>query len=234
MRYAVFGAKGRMGSLIIREAAGLSFELAAALDRGSEMSIPAGTEVILDFSSPSAWKDLDRALSGTRAALVSGTTGLDDACREMLGRWSRERPVFHSSNMSTGVFVLNRLVGQARSMLDEGFDVELVEIHHRNKVDSPSGTALALLGGLPGEAVFGRHGNTGVRSDREVGVHSLRGGDVLGEHQVHLLGPGERLCLTHITTDRRVLALGALRAASFIAGMAPGLYGMEDMLGHRS
>lgn len=234
MRYAVFGALGRMGSSVLREAQGLSLELTAALDRGSDMEIPEGTDVVLDFSAPSAFCDLDSALTGSRAALVSGTTGLDDACRAMLERWSRERPVFYSSNMSTGVFVLNRLVKQARAMLGEGFDVELVEIHHRNKVDSPSGTAMALLEGSPGSVVFGRLGNTGVRSASEVGVHSLRGGDVFGEHQVHLLGQGERLCLTHMTTDRSVLALGALRAARFVAGMGPGLYGMEDMLGHGS
>lgn len=234
MRYAVFGALGRMGSSVVTEARGQSIELTAFLDRGSEMEIPQGTDAILDFSTPSAWGDLDRALSGSRAALVSGTTGLDDTCRAMLGRWSGERPVFYSSNMSTGVFVLNRLVRQARAMLGAGFDVELVEIHHRNKVDSPSGTAMALLDGSPGNVVYGRQGITGVRSEGEVGVHSLRGGDVFGEHQVHLLGQGERLCLTHLTTDRRVLALGALRAARFVAGLAPGLYGMEDMLGHGS
>jgi 4-hydroxy-tetrahydrodipicolinate reductase len=152
----------------------------------------------------------------------------------MLERWSRERPVFYSSNMSTGVFVLNRLARQAREMLGEGFDVEIIEIHHRNKLDSPSGTAVALLEGSSGDVVYGRRGNTGVRSSTEVGVHSLRGGDVAGEHQVHLLGQGERLCLTHMTTDRRVLALGAIRAAGFLARQAPGLYGMEDMLGSGS
>jgi 4-hydroxy-tetrahydrodipicolinate reductase len=234
MRYAVFGAMGRMGVSVTTEARGQSIELTALLDRGSDMEIPDGTDVVRDFSAPSAWDDLDRALSGSQAALVSGTTGLDNVCRGMLGRWSGERPVFYSSNMSTGVYVLGRLVRQARAMLGEGFDAELVEIHHRNKADSPSGTAMALLEGLPGAVVYGRQGITGVRSADEVGVHSLRGGDVFGEHQVHLLGQGERLCLTHMTTDRRVLALGALRAARFIAGMAPGLYGMEDMLGHRS
>lgn len=234
MRYAVLGAAGRMGSLVIREAENLSYELTASLDIGSVMKVPEDTDVILDFSAPSAWTGLDRLLSGTGAALVSGTTGLDDGCRLMLSRWAADRPVFYSSNMSTGVFVLDRLVRLACSMLDEGFDVELVEVHHRNKVDSPSGTAATLLGGLPGAAVYGRHGNTGVRPVREVGVHSLRGGDVLGEHQVHFMGSGERLCLTHMTTDRRVLALGALRAACFIVDRAPGLYGMEDMLGHSS
>lgn len=231
MRYAVFGAMGRMGALIIREARSLAFELTASLDLGSNMDIPEDTDVVLDFSSPSAWSDLDRVLSGSRAALVSGTTGIDDSCRALLKRWSLERPVFYSSNMSTGVFVLNRLARQARAMLGDGFDVEIVEIHHRNKLDSPSGTAIALLEGSTGDVVYGRRGITGVRSENEVGVHSLRGGDVAGEHQVHLLGQGERLCLTHMTTDRRVLALGALRAAGFLIGLAPGLYGMEDMLG---
>lgn len=231
MRCAVFGAMGRMGSLFIQEAEGLSVEITAGLDRGSEPVLPEGTDIVVDFSCPGAWKDLDAVLEGSSAGLVSGTTGLDLDALARLSRWSRERPVFHSPNMSTGVFVLNRLVRQARHMLGDGFDMEVVEIHHRNKRDSPSGTALSLIEGMPEPRVFGRNGDTGRRPCDQIGVHSLRGGDVPGEHQVHLLGDGERLCLSHSATGRRVFALGALRAARFLMGKPPGLYGMEEMLG---
>ncbi len=234
MKCAVFGATGRMGRILIHEASAQSIEITAQIDRGSELVLPPETEVLIDFSTPGAWDDLNILLGGSRAALVSGTTGLGERHWSLIEQWSLERPVFYSSNMSTGVFVLNRLVRQARAMLGAGFDMELVEIHHRNKADSPSGTALLLLDGMPETRVFGRSGNTGVRPGGEIGVHSLRGGDVHGEHQVHLLGQGERLCMTHIATDRRVFALGALRAARFLSGRPPGLFGMEDMFGERT
>lgn len=231
MKCAVFGALGRMGRLLTEEAPLFSIEITAGLDRGSPPVLPAGTDIVLDFSSPDAWKDLDTVLDCSPAGLVSGTTGLGPDALSMLRRWSLERPVFHSPNMSTGVFVLNSLVRKARDMLGEGFDLEVVEIHHRNKEDSPSGTALSLIQGMPGHRVLGRNGFTGRRPRGDIGVHSLRGGDVPGEHQVHLMGDGERLCLTHSATGRRVFALGALRAALFLIGKPPGLYGMEDMLG---
>lgn len=219
-----------MGAMVIDEAERASFTVTARLDRGSGSELPGQTEVVIDFSSPSAWDDLDLVLRGRSAALVSGTTGLDRKERDLLARWSSERPVFHSPNMSVGVFVMGRLVAEARRMLGEGFDLELIEIHHRNKADSPSGTALSLLEGISGNRVYGRRGLAGPRPVNEIGVHSLRGGDVPGEHQVHLMGDGERLCITHTATGRRVFALGALRAAEFVAGRPPGLYGMEDML----
>ncbi len=231
MTIGVFGASGRMGRLVIQEALAQSVNVAAMIDLDTRQETLQGVEVLVDFSTPGAWGRLGGLLEGTGAALVSGTTGLAPEHRSMLSGWSRDRAVFYSSNMSTGVFVLNRLVREALSMLGGGFDMEIVEIHHRGKADSPSGTASALMEGLPGNRVYGRSGWGSGRPPEEIGVHSLRGGDVPGEHQVHLLGDGERLCLTHAATGRRVFALGALRAAFFVLGKKPGLYGMEDLVG---
>jgi 4-hydroxy-tetrahydrodipicolinate reductase len=234
MKCAVFGVRGRMGGMVVREAEGSSVEVIAGFDRGQKMVLPPETEVVIDFSSPAAWKDLDHLLEGSSAGLVSGTTGLDSSARALLDRWSGERAVFYSANMSPGVFVMKALLREARRMLGDRFDLEVVEIHHRNKADSPSGTALSLLEGMPDRMVFGRNPGSGTRQAGETGVHSLRGGDVYGEHQAHLLGDGERLCITHMATGRRVFALGALNASQFLAGRAPGLYGMEDLFGNHS
>lgn len=237
MKLCVFGSEGRMGRLI-REAAGDS--VAACYDAvppgtPPDVPLPGEVEVVLDFSLPSAWTDLDRLLSGSRAALVTGTTGLGPSHRARLERWATERPVFASSNMSVGIYALGRLLKLAGKMLAEDFVLELVEIHHGSKVDSPSGTALSLVdiweectGG--GSRTMGRSGPTGPRKPDETGIHSLRGGDVTGEHQLHLLGAGERLGLTHIATGRMTFVRGALKAAEFLLGRPPGLYSMADMM----
>ncbi|MCK5131560.1 MAG: 4-hydroxy-tetrahydrodipicolinate reductase [Candidatus Sabulitectum sp.] len=229
-RVAIFGANGRMGRLIAEEASG-RFDLVQAFDAGDEFKLDSSVEVVIDFSLPSAWNDLNTLIAGTDAALVSGTTGLDESERTLLNKWITSRPVFYSSNMSVGIHVLGRLMETASGMLGDSFDRELIEFHHRRKKDSPSGTALSLLKRWDGEKIFGRHGNTGEREFGTVGVHAVRGGDVVGEHHLHFLGDGERLTISHLATDRRVFALGAIRAADFIAGRPPGIYTMEDMLG---
>ncbi len=211
---AVFGAGGRMGGLILREAPG-HLDILQSFDRGDPMELSPEVSVVLDFSLPGAWDNLGKLLRGSSAGLVSGTTGLEPRHQRLLRNWSLERAVFYSSNMSVGIYVLEKLMKQANSMLGDPFDRQLIEFHHSRKVDSPSGTALTLLKNWPGQP----------------GVHSIRGGDVTGEHHLHYLGQGERLVLSHIATDRRVFALGAIRAAEFIVNREPGLYGMEDMLG---
>jgi 4-hydroxy-tetrahydrodipicolinate reductase len=226
---AVFGARGRMGRMMIREAEG-RFAVVEEIDAGHSMELDPSVKVVFDFSLPSAWNDLNRLLSGSSAALVSGTTGLEDSHRKMLRSWSRRIPVFYSSNMSIGVHVMGKAAALAQGLLGEGFDCELIEFHHGGKADSPSGTALGLLEITGGRRVHGRKGITGPREKGTVGVHSVRGGDVPGEHHLYFLGQGERLVLSHIATDRRIFALGALRAAEFVLGKDPGLYGMEDML----
>lgn len=211
---AVFGAAGRMGGLILREAPG-HLDILQTFDRGDTMELASEVRVVLDFSLPGAWDHLNSLLRGSSARLVSGTTGLEPRHHRLLQGWSRERAVFYSSNMSVGIYVLEKLMKQANAMLGDPFDRQLIEFHHSRKVDSPSGTALTLLKNWPGSA----------------GVHSIRGGDITGEHHLHYLGQGERLVLSHIATDRRVFALGAIRGAEFIVNEEPGLYGMEDMLG---
>lgn len=229
-KVAVFGADGRMGRLIIEEAPG-RLDLVQTFDTGDELMLNSSVEVVIDFSLPSAWNNLNTLIAGTDAALVSGTTGLGESERILLNNWKTSRPVFYSSNMSVGIYVLGKLMETASDLLDDSFDRELIEFHHRRKKDSPSGTALSLLKTWDGDKVYGRHGNTGERETGTVGVHAVRGGDVTGEHHLHFLGEGERLTISHLATNRRVFAMGAIRAADFIAGKTPGMYSMEDMLG---
>lgn len=227
---AVFGAMGRMGKLI--QAGSFSnIEIIQTFDQGDALKLKPGVKVLIDFSLPAAWHSLDLLLETGDAALVSGTTGIQEEEKALLKKWAAVRPVFYSSNMSVGIHVMKKLLVQAESMLGESFDVELVEFHHNRKIDSPSGTALKLLEGIPGRRVHGREGAEGPRNSGDVGVHSIRGGDVAGEHHVHFLGQGERLVLSHTATDRKIFAQGALRAVEFVVNKAPGLYGMEDMLG---
>jgi 4-hydroxy-tetrahydrodipicolinate reductase len=236
MKLCVFGSEGRMGRLI-REEAGSS--VVACYDvkppgLGVDTPLPDGVDVVVDFSLPAAWADLDRLISPSSAALVTGTTGLNGHQREMLDSWSVKRAVFASSNMSIGIYVLGKLLARAGEMLGDDFDLEVVECHHSGKVDSPSGTALTLVNIWEesvgkGTRTFGRSGASGPRSPEEIGIHSLRGGDVPGDHQLHLLGRGERLLLAHSATGRRTFAAGALRAAEFITGREPGLYTMDDL-----
>ncbi|MBD3278523.1 MAG: 4-hydroxy-tetrahydrodipicolinate reductase, partial [Candidatus Aegiribacteria sp.] len=177
MKLCVFGSQGRMGKLV-REEAGDS--VIACYDthppaRNAGEALPAETDVVIDFSLPSAWNDLDTLLSSSHIALVSGTTGLGTHEEEMLRRWSRRRPVFYSSNMSRGIYVLGKLLEQAAMMLKDQFSLEIVEYHHSGKVDSPSGTAMTLAeiwqgAGGGSELVMGRSGSAGPRSEDEIGI----------------------------------------------------------------
>jgi len=237
MKLCVFGSSGRMGRLLREEAGDSVVACYDVIPPGMKVDVPLPEEidVVMDFSLPSAWKDLDRLLSTSAAALVTGTTGLGDREKKMLAGWAKVRPVFASSNMSIGIYVLGKLLAYAGEMLAEDFDLEIVECHHSGKVDSPSGTALAFVeiwenSGGGSRRIFGRSGQAGPRSHDETGIHSLRGGDVAGDHQLHLLGKGERLLLSHSATGRRTFAAGALKAAEFLNGKAPGIYTMDDLI----
>jgi 4-hydroxy-tetrahydrodipicolinate reductase len=175
----------------------------------------ARAEAVVDFSAPGATLALAPIAAAAGSALVSGTTGLGDDARGALDRAAARVPVLWEPNMSLGVHVLTELVGRAASALAD-WDAEIVETHHRAKVDAPSGTALRLAESL-GRA--------------NVGIHALRGGDVVGDHTVHLLGGGERLELTHRAANRDVFAHGALRAARWLVGRPPGRYALRDVLG---
>jgi 4-hydroxy-tetrahydrodipicolinate reductase len=191
--------------------------------------------VAIDFSSPSGVVPLATAAARARIAVVSGTTGLDPQATGALEKASEKVAVLWEPNMSVGVQVLADLVREAVARLGPGFDVEVVEAHHRLKTDAPSGTALRLAEvaqAARGDGAYlahGRHGQA-TRPKAQIGMHAVRGGDVIGDHTVHLLGAGERLELTHRATSRELFAHGALRAASWIAGKPAGRYSLRDVI----
>jgi 4-hydroxy-tetrahydrodipicolinate reductase len=217
------GASEPIGVAIVSDAA-------VALDRA---------EVVIDFSTPVAVRALVEVCAARKLGAVVGTTGLDADTGAAIEELAAVAPVVCAPNFSVGVNALWALSAQAVRLLGGEFDLEVVEMHHKHKADAPSGTALELLRvvadarGLDPEwaAVPGRSGDTGARQAGEIGVHSLRGGDVVGDHTLVLAGPGERLELTHRAHTREVFARGALRAAHWTVGRAPGLYGMSDVLG---
>ncbi|MCP4869734.1 MAG: 4-hydroxy-tetrahydrodipicolinate reductase [Proteobacteria bacterium] len=216
-----------MGTAVLRlvgEADGLDLA-----DRAAE------ADVVIDYSHPDWTGPLLEQLAEHPRPLVIGTTGLTGELQEHLRQLSKRVPVVQAANTGTGIAVLRRLVEQAAASLGEGWDIEVLEMHHRKKVDAPSGTAWLLVDAAGGRdrAVPSRVGETGARTDAEIGVQTLRGGDVVGEHTVYLVGHGERLELTHRAWDRDTFARGGVRAARWLlaADRKPGLYSMNDVLG---
>ena len=196
-------------------------------------------DVLVDFSVPDATlAKLDACAEGGKG-LVIGTTGFDDAGLAAIRRAAERVPVLMAPNMSVGVNVAFKLVELAARCLGDEVDVEVFEAHHRHKIDAPSGTAVrfgeilaeALGRDLATDAVYGRGGITGEREARAIGFHSLRGGDIVGEHTVTFAGTGERIEITHRAGSRENFAAGAVRAMRFVAGKPPALYGMDDVLG---
>lgn len=196
-----------------------------------------GAAVVVDFSLPAALPGLLRAAAAAGAAVVSGTTGLQAAQEAAVEEAALRVPVLVAPNFSLGIAVLRALAERAARWLGPAFDLELVELHHRHKVDAPSGTALSLAAALQQarpEATTrrcGREGHVGARGAEEIGVAALRGGDAVGEHTVYLLGAGERLELTHRATSRDIFVHGALRAARWLVEQPPGRYALVDLLG---
>ena len=196
-------------------------------------------EVLIDFTTAESCIANVRTATGAGLAAVVGTTGLTPAQVDELRAMSAVRPIVYAPNMSVGVNLLFKLAEEVARRLGLAYNAEIVEIHHNQKKDSPSGTAVRLaeqvargLGlDYPGDAVFGREGLVGARPERQIGVHAIRGGDVVGEHTVSFIGCGERVELTHKAHSRDNFALGALRAAHFAASASPGLYDMQDVLG---
>lgn len=254
-RVVITGIAGRMGEELWRvacqemrvcagtvrqggPAAALSAKLAVPVEDSLEAALAHDADVVLDFTLPEATIGHARACADAEVPLVIGTTGLGAEHQAALEEAARRIPVVYAPNTSVGIFLLTELVRQAAAMLGDAFDVEIVEAHHRAKKDAPSGTAWQLaraaaevLGrDLEIDGCFGRKGETGPRPIREIGVHTIRGGDVVGEHTVYFLGSGERLELTHRASSRETFARGAVRAARWVVGKAPGLYGMKDVL----
>ena len=196
-------------------------------------------DVWIDFSAPGAAVANAHAAAQAGAAIVIGTTGLSAQDKDAIALAAKKVPIVLAPNMSVGVNVMLRLVADAARALGAAYDVEIVETHHRAKRDAPSGTALRLAEAvaeatgrdLGKSARYERHGDIGPRTTDEIGIQTLRGGDVVGDHTVFFLGQGERIEITHRASSREVLARGAVRAALWLHGRAPGLYDMRDVLG---
>lgn len=248
MNMLLSGALGHMGREVARLAQEAGDRIALGVDAQSgaadfplyrsfdEVQSAAG-DVIIDFSRPEGLEPLLRYALREKIPAVLCTTGYTQEQLDEIDRASREIAVFRSANMSVGVALLTALSRRAAEILGDEFDVEIVEAHHNRKADAPSGTALMLLDAVkagydtPHEAVFGRHGRDCRRKQGEIGVHALRGGTVTGEHEVCFFGPSERIKLCHSAENRSVFASGALKAAAFLLGKAPGLYDMSDLVG---
>ena len=250
IRVVLVGAAGRMGRAIEAAAASAGdIEIAARVDVRPEHSEPHGVwsaevspvlargDVVVEFSDPKGARDAAAACAARGAALVSGSTGLSAEDEAVLKAASQGIAIFRASNFSLGVAALREALRVALAAVPPSWDVEVVERHHRLKKDSPSGTALALADdirkarALPASALrYGRQGAAGPRPAAEVGVHAVRGGSWVGDHQVLLAGEGEWLELRHVAQDRAAFAHGALAAARFVTTAGPGWYTMEDML----
>ncbi len=259
---AIAGASGRMGRLLVEQVLTANdVRLVGALehphcpeigtDVGALVGRPTGVrltsdpraalahaQVVIDFSSPTATATVVRGAAELGLACVVGTTGLGDDARAAIDEVSSRVAVVAAPNMSLGVQVLAHLLGEALRLLGSDFDVEIVEAHHREKKDAPSGTALRLADVVTRardltaqDLKHGRHGASAKRERREVGMHAVRGGDIVGDHTVILAGDGERIEITHRATSRAVFAAGALRAARWVVGRPAGMYTMADVLG---
>ena len=239
-RIGIIGSEGRMGVAIAAILGEAGQELAGGIDQGGDpVALAARSDVLVDFSSPHALEaSLDAAIAA-KVPMVIGTTGLEERHHWLIDSAAESIPVLQTGNTSLGVTLLAHLVRQAAQSLGEDWDIEVVETHHRMKVDAPSGTAL-LLGEaaaagrgitLDGNSERGRDGITGARERGAIGFASLRGGTVAGEHSVLFLSDNERVTLSHSAENRTIFAKGALRAALWLIDQEPGRYGMAEVLG---
>jgi len=230
---AVGTEAGRLAGLAadeLGEPVTVSDDIAADLD---------GVDVVIDFTTPASTLSLLERLAGTGTAVVLGATGLDAEQRERVTDAARSLPIVYAANYSVGVTLALDLLERSARALDADYDIELVEAHHRHKVDAPSGTALAMGEALARGrgrtleevALYAREGITGARERGTIGFQTLRGGDIVGEHTVLFVGAGERLEITHRAHQRMTFARGAVRAALWLVGRRSGLYDMRDVLG---
>ena len=243
-RLMISGACGKMGRLIAQEATGFGFQVTGGVDRSPERyaEFPvystfgeAGVtaDALIDFSSPDSLPALLAFAGERRLPCVLGTTGYTPEELKSIKEAALDLPIFQSFNMSKGVYALTQLASLASKLLP-GYDIEIVEKHHSQKADSPSGTARSLLDSvrnLETLPVYGRVGIDTKRKSGEIGIHSVRGGTVAGEHEVGFYGSNEVITLMHQAQSRIIFVTGALSAASWLTGKGPGLYGMGDMMG---
>ena len=241
IKIIINGYKGRMGQALVNCAPQhRGLELAGKVDAGDELATIIGQgDVVIDFSSHAATVSVAALCARHQKALVIGTTGHSDTDAFEIRRLAKEIPMVWASNFSTGVNTLFWLTRKAAEILGPDFDLEVIEMHHRLKKDAPSGTAKTLAEilaevrklKLNEAARHGREGIVGERTQCEIGVHSIRGGDVVGDHTVVFANTGERVELTHKASSRDTFANGALRAAEWVVRQKPGVYDMQDVLG---
>jgi 4-hydroxy-tetrahydrodipicolinate reductase len=240
-RIIITGSKGRMGQALVSCAKNFhELEVAGQIDKGDDLAaVIANGDVVVDFSAHSVTPEVAALCAQHHKALVIGTTGHTDTDKFEVTKVVAKIPVVWASNFSTGVNTLFWLTRKAAEILGPDFDLEIVEMHHRLKKDAPSGTAKSLAEILAGvrklhlneAARHGRAGIAGERKQSEIGIHSVRGGDVVGDHTVIFANTGERVELTHKASSRDTFANGALRAALWVVKQKPGLYDMQDVLG---
>jgi 4-hydroxy-tetrahydrodipicolinate reductase len=239
-RIGIIGSAGRMGQALAEAVGSAGEVLSGGIDKGGDPAALAQTsDVLVDFSSPHALEaNLDAAMAAGIPILI-GTTGLEERHHWLCDQAAESIPVLQTGNTSLGVNMLAHLVREAAQRLGEDWDIEIVETHHRMKVDAPSGTAL-LLGEAAAEgrgihlaenAERGRDGITGARRKGTIGFASLRGGTVAGDHTVYLLADNERIALSHLAENRLIFARGAIRGAQWLIGKEPGRYRMPEVLG---
>jgi len=252
IKAGIYGASGRVGRLLIDDIATTEGIEVAVIHVRKELNFPLADgitvtndvtsflekcDLVIDFSLPEAAQSLFEAALNNPKPIVSGTTGLDTHQLNLLKTTSEQMPVLHATNMSLGVAMLSKLVNLAAQKL-EGFDIEVVEMHHRHKKDAPSGTALTLAESaaagrgldLDRVRVSGRNGNIGERSEDEIAVMALRGGDIVGRHTVGFYNDGEFIELNHTATSRNTFSKGAIRAAQWLVTKESGLYSIADCL----
>jgi 4-hydroxy-tetrahydrodipicolinate reductase len=235
------GSKGRMGQALLNCAARFpELEVVGVIDQGDDLaSVIAKCDAVIEFSFHNATLGVAKLCAQHQKAIVIGTTGHSEQDKAEIGKLKTEIPMVIATNYSTGVNTLFWLTRKAAEILGPGFDLEVVEMHHRLKKDAPSGTATTLLEiladvrqvQLEDALRHGRKGITGERTSAEIGIHAVRGGDVVGDHTVIFAANGERVELTHKASSRDTFANGALRAAQWVVKQKPGLYNMQDVLG---
>lgn len=249
IKVIVHGCHGTMGKVLIDSAKDFDeLEIVAGIDTkasDSSYSFPVfksiddyknDCDVIIDFSLPSSLPSLLKGAKNKKAALILATTGFNEEDEELIKEYSKSIAIFRSANMSLGVNLMYDLLKIAASALKDTYDIEIIEKHHNLKIDSPSGTAYAMADAIdsvldkPSNRVFGRHSKDDKREAGDIGIHSIRGGTIVGEHSVIFAGKDEILEIKHTAYSKQIFATGALKAALFLAYKSPGLYNMDDLI----